>query len=909
MNPVDESAQAALTSHVCDLPTIEHAGMLEDLHDVPPYVRDGENSGPGGHYSCSFCGVGDGGVVTTQPAQSTPVELPPEGDGTLELDVAGGVVAIPARHDGRGRLDLASSGGVTTPVLVGRFAIAAKAWPLVLKREEAGNGAVSLSIATSSVASSRSSIGQRAPTAGCVKLNTSMGGQRPLFPIHTAPSVLDPESGRRRTISYEEAIERLATLLLEHRPPDARTLVYACGQVDYFTIFAFQEVFRLLGITNLAGNAEHCLNAGAVHNELLTGQEGPFLTIDQAIQGSNRLFLLNGWNGLITHPPAFHQLLKRKELDAYLVEVAVTESADAFVKKLGEERLLLVRSGSDPHLALAVAHELLRAHPAAVDDRFVGRYADRATFDRYVELARSDEYDASATAQRIAAEPAFAPRIERAIRNIAAGMAAPDVVPINIPSVGLSQTKGAVAHALWGSVMALVGKYGLRPDGSPAGGTLRIPGQINAETEVQGLSRRIFMGRIKRDEAGAVEAARRMGLPDDAYATALADTARAALDYSDPSPERELFLFFGTQFESNMMERSRWEEKLRSRLTTFVVIDPIPDPFAIEHAELIIPSPPHSAAAKLYQNGEWRLTLSLPRKRASGETRTDPTIIYDAMAAVSRRLRDDASLRARHADLEPLSDSGYLRERFEPEGLSRIDGEVSRAQLWRRVLDYFSGGSGPLYCRPEHGDGQLVEWRELLEKGSVVYGGVGTTRYKLDYDDETHVPFRDIYRNPRKFTFFLPTDADLAIPDGVILNSGRTTLSDDKTRIRFAVATFNSGKATPEVDIPDENPLHVSEALAQELGVSSGEIVRVSNPETGRSLELPLVVNPRAKGRTAYVSFHKSRAEVERGRYLNELTSHLGRCPYTAQSNFKATRVRIERIASAPDATDGRRPT
>lgn len=234
-------------------------------------------------------------------------------------------------------------------------------------------------------------------------------------------------------------------------------------------------------------------------------------------------------------PAGIHQLLKRNELDAYLVDVAVTESADAFVKKLGAERLLLIRSGSDPHLALAVAHEILREHPAAVDRRFLERYADSSTFDTFAELARSDVYEASATARRIAAEPEFERQIENGIRDIAARLAKPEIVPINIPSVGLSQTKGAVAHALWGSVLGMVGKYGLRPDGSPAGGTLRIPRQINAETEVQGLSRRIFMGRITRDAGGAIEAARRMGLPDDAYATAQADTARAALDYSDPS--------------------------------------------------------------------------------------------------------------------------------------------------------------------------------------------------------------------------------------------------------------------------------------------------------------------------------------------------------------------------------------
>ncbi|MBI4640020.1 MAG: hypothetical protein HY731_04965, partial [Candidatus Tectomicrobia bacterium] len=735
------------------------------------------------------------------------------------------------------------------------------------------------------------------------KLNTSMGQQRPVFPIHASPSILDRTTGQRKSISYEEAISRLADLLLAHRPPEARTLIYACGQIDYFTIFSFQEVFRLLGIRNLAGNAEHCLNAGAVHNEILTGQEGPFLTIDQSLNGDGRLFLLNGWNGLITHPPVFHQLVKRKTLDAYLVEVAVTESAQALALKLGPDRVLLIRSGSDPHLALAVAHEILTRYPQAVDRRFIERYADPQTFERYAALASGEQFASENVAARIAPEPSYEDRLIRAIRDIASKLVQPDVVPINIPSVGLSQTKGVVAHCLWGSLMAMLGKYGLRADGSPVGGTLRIPGQINAQTEVQGLSRRAFMGRIPMTDEGSIETAKRMGLPDNAYEKALHDNARAALDYSDLAAEPELFLCFGTQFESNMMGRSRWIQKLESPGTTLVVVDPIPDPFTLRRADLIIPSPPHAAAAKLYQNGEWRLTLSIPRKRAPRETRTDATIVYDAMAEISRRLREDATLRAAHPDLARHAESGYLRERFEPPewggGLLRVESEVSRPQLWERILTYMGGGVGPLYCRPEHADGQPIAWEELLQSGSIIYGGVGTTRYRLDYDDPNHVPFRNVFRQPRKFTFFVPTDQDLELPTGVILNSGRSTLTDDRVRMRFAISTFNSGKATPSVDMPDENPLHVSPLLAEKLGLSTGDQARVSNIETGESLILPVVVTDRVKGETVYVSFHKSRAEIEQGHYLNMLTSHTGRCPYTSQSNLKATKVLIERVETA----------
>jgi hypothetical protein len=348
-----------------------------------------------------------------------------------------------------------------------------------------------------------------------------------------------------------------------------------------------------------------------------------------------------------------------------------------------------------------------------------------------------------------------------------------------------------------------------------------------------------------------------------------------------------------------MPGRARWLRKLAEPNVTLVVIDPIPDPYSLGRAELVIPSPPHVAAAKLYQNGEWRLTLSVPQKRQAKETRTDATIVYDAMAGVARRLRADAGVRAAHPDLARHADSGYLRARFE-EGLERVDGEVSRPQLWERILAYMDAGpgrTGKLYCLPAGEDGRPIAWAELLERGSVVYGGVGRTRYRLDPDDPGCTPFRDIFGRPGRFRFFVPTEADLAVPAGTILNSRRSTLTDDAARVRFAIATFNSGKATTAVDMPDENPLHVSLELAARLGLATGERARVTNVETGDSLVLPVVVTDRVKGDACYASFHKCRAEVEGGRYLNALTSHTGRCPYTSQSSFKATAVRVERFA------------
>jgi anaerobic selenocysteine-containing dehydrogenase len=894
-----------------DLPTIDHVGFLEDLYEIPSYLIKPDysrNQNGQGRYSCSFCGVGDSATILIQ-SQST-VDSPPVGYGSLTINVDGKTEKCPVRINQEGQLELEAKLPLATNGVAITGELEIENYKRIITAKEVksldrpDNHLQIFQIYSSNVSSTKTSFSLQTPTAGCVKMKSSMGQQKPVFPIHTAPSALNPETGQRQTVSYRDAISRFADLLLAHRPPEGRTLLYACGQTDYFTAFAMQEVFRLLGVRSLTGNAEHCLNAGAVHNEILTGQEGPYLTMEQCFNGPGRFFLLNGWNGSIGHPPAFNQVVNQKNLDAYLVETVVTESAQILAQKLGPDRILLIRSASDTHLALSVAHEILSRYPQAVEQRFIEGYSDIESYDKFVALAKTEDFSPERVAYRIAPEPSYEERLLKGIRDIASKLARPDVVPINIPSVGLSQTKGVVPHCIWGNIFAILGKFGLKADGTPAGGTLRIPGQVNAETEAQGMSRNIFMGRIRMTEEGAVDAARRMGLPDDAYEKALHDKPRAALDYGEPTQERELFICFGTQFEGNMMGRKRWIKKLESPNTTLVVIDPIPDPFTLRRAALIIPSPPHVAAAKLYQNGEWRITLSVPRKRAPEETRTDPTIIYDLMAEISHRFRNDSDLCRVHPDLTRHSESGYLRRRFESiesgGELERIDGEVSRPRLWERVQAYMSGGIGPLYCRPEREDGSPIRWEELLQSESLVYGGVGKSRYRLDYDDPNHIPFRDIYRRPGKFKFFVPTEKDLELPKGIILNSGRSTLTDDRARIRFANATFNSGKATPAVDMPDENPLFISQMLADQLGFSTGDRARVTNTETGDSIHLPVVVTNRVKGEAGYVNFHKSRAELEEGRYLNDVTSHTGRCPYCSQTNFKATTVQLERVG--PDS-------
>lgn len=738
------------------------------------------------------------------------------------------------------------------------------------------------------------------PTKGCVKFTYARMRKRSCLPIHIKPSV-KVSAGSRVNIGYSQAIENLADLVLDHLDSDAQILIYACGQVDYFAIFAMQEVFRLLGVRNLTGNAEHCLNAGAVHNEILTGQEGPFVTIDAALEGANKFYIMNGWNGQITHPPVFNELMNKSGFNGALFDVMLTESGQSVSAKLSPDSVGLIKPGSDPLLALSVANRLLECYPQAISQQFINNWADLKSFSDFKNQALDKKYCSASIAIQVAAEPRFEQRIESIIHMIADELAKPETVPVIIPSVGLSQTSGVVGHCLWASVIAMLGKFGIDENSDLIGGVLRLPGQINAESEVQGLSRKYFMGRIPI--ADYADAASRMSLPASAYQPLLDDEPVAALDYSAPTDKKQLFLFFGTQFEANMPNRQRWIDKLKLSTSSIAVVDPLPDEWSLDNAEIIVPSPPHPAASKLYQNGEWKLTLSIPDKKSAPETRTDATIIYDVMESIVKRFDSDASLVSKYPELERLHKSGYLRQRFcrpNPNtdissslGLLRQDGEVSRVQLFDRIQAYQQGGCAEIYCSFKDNSGAAIKWDDLLTHGSVVYGGVGTTRFQLNYKNPGQ-PFKDIYGEPRSFNFFTANKDDLVMPDGIIMNSGRSSMSDQQRRIDFSVGTFNSGKATPVEDIPHENPVYISRYLSNKIGFKSGDRLRIKGNSGNNSIDLPAIVSERVFGDVIYVSFHRAKSQRLRNLYVNDVTNHVDRCRYTSQTKLKNTKIDVE---------------
>jgi len=739
------------------------------------------------------------------------------------------------------------------------------------------------------------------PTQGCEKLQMSRKQSILPFGMHLQPSILDI-TGQRVSLSYSAALERLALLLLDHRPAQAQTLIYTSGQVDYFALFAMHEVFRLLGVRSIASNAEHGYWSGALYQEFLTGQARPFIQYDQAVNGPNRLFLLSGWNGLVSHPPLFEALMQQ-EPDLYLIEVMVTETAKKIMSELGPERVLFIRPGSDSLLALCLAHEILTHYPQAIDHAFVKHFADAASFENYLAFARQERFHPEQIVPLIASEYAHREKLLRAVRHLASHLASPDTVPVHIPSLGLSQTAGIVPHCLWANLLACLGKFGLNPQGELLGGVLQVPGQSNEESVIQMLSSTHFPGRIPFDQAGAEDAARRVNLPPDVYDRALACNPRSALDFSEPQPRRELFLFFGTRFERMMMNSTRWQRKLLDPLVQFVVIDPFPDAFSLKHAALVIPTAPPSAAFRLSQSGEWRLNLSWPRHQSPAQMRSDVTLIYDTITMVMRLLQRDTALGLRHPDLSRLMQSGYLQNRFAPPEmggrLMRQEGEVNRAQLWDRIQAYWTGqtGQNTLFCRPENKEGKLVSWLELLEQGSLIHGGVGSTLYRLD-PQNADLPFASVKGERRRFEFFLPQEHEIQPSSGIVLITGRSHLSEQEVDLRWRQDAFNSCKTSPTAHRPQETLAHISLGLAERLDLKPYDRVWLTNRDTRESLVVKVIPSKRVNGENIYLSIHPTWEDEQKQRSLNQLTSHLGRCQYTGQTALKLTRVTIEKLES-----------
>jgi ferredoxin len=169
--------------------------------------------------------------------------------------------------------------------------------------------------------------------------------------------------------------------------------------------------------------------------------------------------------------------------------------------------------------------------------------------------------------------------------------------------------------------------------------------------------------------------------------------------------------------------------------------------------------------------------------------------------------------------------------------------------------------SGPLYCRPEHAGGRAIAWTELLEKGSLYCGGVGSTRYVLDYDDPSARPFRDVFRRPFAFRFMDAAKAllvgrgfDLSRLHAESFAPARSTpeAGAETGGARFTVEFARAGKrvsggpALPLLDLAEANDLELGYACRTG---NCGECkVRVLRGDVSATTDVGLTPLERAAG-------------------------------------------------------------
>ncbi|MEZ0367617.1 MAG: hypothetical protein ACAI44_00875 [Candidatus Sericytochromatia bacterium] len=884
------------------LPVIPHAGYLGELRARPAYLGSDSEADPDWPF---YCGGLHGEIKIQQSEFKSESWSFKPGIYLVRCYYLGQLIERRARLDSQGILETTGQGLMSGrgAVFLAELEHEGQSWTLLLRELETRAGdqgyVQSFQLYRTVMQRTDRELQNPMPDAGSVRFRIGMGENRSLFPLQLMPSVLDV-TGRRIALHYSEAVERLADLLLAHRPPYGRTLVYADESVDYFGVFALQETGRLLGIRNLYGSAIWAPQAVGMGAALQRGHEAPILTLDQALEGPGRLFLLNGWNGFVTHLPMFERLMQLEDLDAWLITVMTTETAKVLAERLGSERVLVVKPGGESMLALAIAHELLERYPESVAKDFLERCADPGSYQEYIGLARSEIFAPEKVASLIVPEPGYEDRLLQGIHVLAERLAQPGTIPIHLPGADLIQSGGMAAYCLWTNLLAMTGKFGRQGHESSRirGGELRVLTLGNEETQLQGLGPDLFFGCLPISEDGCREAAERMQLPADAYAGLLREPVRPILEFSEPNQgaQRELILCIGTGLESRWMrDHQLWHERLRRNDTTLVVIDSMPGPFLLRHAALCLPTPPAVSQHQLNQNGEWRLIQSYPRRSAPAETLTAATIMYDAMAEISRSLRESDDFRQGHPDLAARATEGYLQVRFEPPEwgwggqLRRVGGEVLRPQLWERIQDYL-GGPQPLFCRPEDAQGQALSWSTLMHEGSCLHG---QSRHETQ-------GFADLHRQSVKFRFFVPQEEDFALPAGVVLNIGSAIPDPQPADVRFAIAASSAAVPLLQENMPKQRTLYVATSLAVEKQLEDGDMVTLHHSEAA-SLNCQIQVSNWLKGSMVYFHHYMTQPELDGELVIPWLRFKVETCGYSQVPLLKKVQVRLEKEEPADD--------
>ena len=194
------------------LATIEHAGLLEDLPELPAYLHSGYFTGEKLPYSCCFCGVGDSGFLTEKKTENKNSYQ----QGLGKFIAESSVQSYPAKIEDD-RLMIYSDQMVTLSSFVRgtmeiegeRFTVRGRYMPTDATGEQW------FQLYQQAIKVTDSKIVETTPTTGCVKLKLSLMRQHPMFPVHIEPSrlikgQLAENKNKREKLSYQAAISDLA---------------------------------------------------------------------------------------------------------------------------------------------------------------------------------------------------------------------------------------------------------------------------------------------------------------------------------------------------------------------------------------------------------------------------------------------------------------------------------------------------------------------------------------------------------------------------------------------------------------------------------------------------------------------------------------------------------------------------
>ena len=127
--------------------TIPHAGMLEDVQLTPGYVTldHKPQAKKIQNYSCSYCGVGDGGFLCPKETENTKLQQEiPEGEGFLSFTFDDREVKCKAKRIGH-RIHVETNVPLTAEkgVLTGTFSVATQKGTVTIRevdRKVSGEG-------------------------------------------------------------------------------------------------------------------------------------------------------------------------------------------------------------------------------------------------------------------------------------------------------------------------------------------------------------------------------------------------------------------------------------------------------------------------------------------------------------------------------------------------------------------------------------------------------------------------------------------------------------------------------------------------------------------------------------------------------------------------------------------------